>query len=260
MLGFLRYTNGHYGRITSVWIRNIIPPFREMSEMDSAEKPLLFAPKSYQYDKSHLSEGEIEDNPLIQFKKWFGEAEDACKDTPLPPEAVTFSTAQLPSGRVSSRIVLFKELDTHGFILYSNWGTSKKARDFNTNRFGALTFFWPHLQRQVRVEGIMEKVNREISKTYFSSRPRGSKIGAWASNQSLELQTREELDEKTKEFEKKFEQLSDQEIPCPEHWGGLRLLPLEIEFWQGRLSRLHDRLVFRRDEVGHQWKRTRLSP
>ena len=259
MLGFFRYTSSHYRRITSI-CGSRVPFFREMSNINPQEKPLIFAPRSYQYDKGHLNEEEIGDDPLIQFKRWFEDAEEACKGSSLPPEAASFSTAHLPSGRVSSRIVLFKELDTHGFIVFSNWNSSKKSRDFNTNRYGALTFFWPQLQRQVRVEGIMETVSREISESYFASRPRGSKIGAWASAQSLELQTRQQLDQKTKDFEKKFELLSDQDIPCPDYWGGVRLVPLETEFWQGRVSRLHDRLVFRRDKVDEQWKCSRLSP
>lgn len=228
---------------------------------ERAETPIIFAPETYQYTKGHLNESEIETDPFIQFNKWFKQAQSSVPpNSEIIPEATTFSTARLPSGRVSSRIVLFKELDSHGFIIYSNWDKSKKLQDYETNKHAALTFFWPHNQRQVRIEGLMEQVNRPTSERYFKTRPRGSKIGAWASPQSQLINSRQELNQIYEKYEEKFKDLKDDEIPCPDFWGGMRIIPLEIEFWQGGNSRLHDRLCFRRDEVDQKWDLVRLAP
>lgn len=227
----------------------------------STEKPIIFAPETYQYTKSSLNEKDLAANPISQFHTWFEDARNTLpKDSDLIPEATTFSTARLPSGRVSSRVVLFKELDTHGFIVYSNWDRSKKAQDYDLNKFGSLNFFWPHIQRQVRVEGIMEKVSAETSARYFATRPRGSKIGAWSSPQSQVITSRDELNSIYEENEKKFENEKDADIPCPEYWGGVRIVPLEIEFWQGGMSRLHDRLCFRRETTEDKWEVVRIAP
>lgn len=231
--------------------------FRRMS----TEKPIIFAPPTYQYEKGHLNESDVNSSPIEQFHKWFDDARSTVPEgLSIIPESTTFSTARLPSGRVSSRVVLLKELDTHGFVVYSNWDQLKKAKDFDTNKHAALNFFWPHIQRQVRVEGLMEKVTRETSERYFKTRPRGSKIGAWASPQSQVIDSRDVLDEKYKHFEAKFQHLADDEIPCPEYWGGVRIVPLEIEFWQGGMSRLHDRLTYTREEVAGNWEVSRISP
>ncbi|CUM64260.1 uncharacterized protein PRCAT00001857001 [Priceomyces carsonii] len=229
---------------------------------EKTENPIIFAPKTYQYDKGHLSEEEVGADPIEQFHRWFDEAQKYKPEGSLfIPESVTFSTARLPSGRVSSRIVLFKELDAKGFIVYSNWDKSKKSEDFKSNKYASLTFFWPYLQRQVRVEGVMEKVTRETSERYFKTRPRGSKIGAWSSPQSQKISNREDLNSLCSEYERKFKDLKDDEIPCPEYWGGVRIVPLEIEFWQGGLNRLHDRLTFRRENIENgKWDLSRLAP
>ncbi|OBA21823.1 pyridoxamine 5'-phosphate oxidase [Metschnikowia bicuspidata var. bicuspidata NRRL YB-4993] len=227
----------------------------------AAEKPLIFAPPTYQYEKGQLNEADINSNPLTQFHKWFHEAQQTLPEgLSAIPESVVFSTARLPEGRISSRVVLLKELDPHGFIVYSNWGTSKKSKDYSTNKHASLTFFWSHIQRQVRVEGVMEKVTRETSERYFKTRPRGLKIGAWASPQSEVIQSRGELDVLYKSYEEKFADLADDEIPCPDFWGGVRIVPLEIEFWQGGVSRLHDRLTFTREKTDGEWAVKRISP
>ncbi|CAN3376729.1 pyridoxamine 5'-phosphate oxidase [Diutina rugosa] len=227
--------------------------------MSRAQTPLIFAPKTYQYTKGHLTEADVAGDPIAQFHAWFGDAQQQKPEgSDFIPESVSFSTARLPSGRVSSRMVLFKELDPKGFIVYSNWDTSKKNADYETNKYAALTFFWPYLQRQVRVEGLMEKVNRATTERYFNTRPRGSKIGAWTSPQSQVIASRDELMAREHEFEEKFKDV--EQVPCPEKWGGMRIVPLEIEFWQGGESRLHDRLSFRREKVDDEWEVVRLAP
>lgn len=223
--------------------------------MNQNNDRFIFAPETYQYAKNELSEQDIIKDPFEQFHSWFKEAKESEQTL---AESTVFSTARLPSGRVSSRVVLLKELDHEGFVIYSNWGTSKKLKDFETNKYASLTFFWSSSQRQVRVEGVMKQVDYHQSNHYFKTRPRDSRIGAWSSPQSQILNGRQELDQLVEANKVKFRDVQD--IECPEFWGGVKIVPLEIEFWQGRVSRLHDRLTFTRELELSEWKLNRLAP
>lgn len=204
-----------------------------------------------EYTLQGLSEQEVDKNPLLQFRHWF----DAALQAGLPePNAMHLCTVG-ENARPSGRIVLLKELDEQGFVFYTNYH-SRKGRELNLHSFASLTFFWVELERQVRIEGKAEKVSAQESDEYFAMRPRSSQIGAWVSHQSEHLPTRELLEQKQTEYEKQF---ADQPVPRPAHWGGYRLTPDRMEFWQGRPSRLHDRISFTLEEGG-TWALGRLSP
>lgn len=204
-----------------------------------------------EYTRDGISEDSVLNNPIDQFALWF---EDALVTGQTDANAMTLSTAT-PDGKPSSRIVLVKGFDKQGFRFYTNY-SSRKGWDLEVNPHAALCFYWPALERQVRIEGTVTKLDREESASYFKSRPRDSKIGAWASEQSSEIAGREKLEERFQTLRDKFEGM---EIPLPEKWGGYLLRPAHIEFWQGRAGRLHDRILYtRQDEEG--WRISRLSP
>lgn len=203
------------------------------------------------YTLQGLNETEVDLNPFIQFKQWFDQARAA----QLPePNAMTLSTAT-PDGKPSARIVLLKDFDTRGFVFYTNYN-SQKGQELAENPQAALVFWWAELERQVRICGHVEKVSEPESDEYFYSRPFTSRLGAWASNQSEVIENRQVLETKFDELRNKY---LNQDIPRPPHWGGLRVIPVEIEFWQGRSSRLHDRLLYTAINRGN-WKIERLSP
>jgi pyridoxamine 5'-phosphate oxidase len=189
-------------------------------------------------------------NPIDLFQSWF---KDARQSGLFLPEAMTLATCS-SQGKPSARTVLLKSADPSGFVFFTNYG-SQKGTELESNPFASLLFHWPILQRQVRVEGTVSRVSREDSEIYFHSRPRGSQIGAWASIQSQKLDSRAELQAAIEKTESKYK---DQPIPLPDHWGGYRIQPEKIEFWQGRPFRLHDRLVF--EKVNGEWRTHRLYP
>lgn len=189
-------------------------------------------------------------DPIEFFSHWFRDAE---KSGLLMPEALTLATVG-NNGQPSARMVLLKSFDENGFVFFTNYG-SRKSQELTDNHKAAMVFHWGILQRQVRIEGVVAKVSQAESNDYFQSRTRGSRIGAWASKQSTKLKNRQELLQREDYYKRKFE---GREIPLPEFWGGFRLKPERIEFWQGRLHRLHDRVVFDRKDRG--WETKRLFP
>ena len=204
-----------------------------------------------QFGLSELYEADLDPNPIEQFRIWYGQA---LRAEFIYPNDFTLATST-KDGKPSARQLLLKDFDEEGFVFYSN-SESKKGSDLADNPFAALCFWWDKLERQVRVEGKVKIVSQQDADEYFHSRPIGSQIGAWASNQSTVIPDRELLDNRYKEFENKFE---DKIIPRPPYWNGYRLAPVAIEFWQGRQNRLHDRLRYKLQKDG-KWTIERLAP
>lgn len=201
------------------------------------------------YGIGALNESDVAADPIDQFARWFSDAQVAGI---AEPNAMTLATADA-TGKPSARIVLLKDVDANGFTFFTNYG-SRKGDELAANPRAALLFFWQPLERQVRIEGTVTKVSAEESRAYFAKRPRGARIGAWASRQSRSLESREALETAWKSFEAKF----PDDVPLPEWWGGYRLRPEVVEFWQGRRSRLHDRLIYSRE--GGNWALQRIAP
>ncbi len=204
------------------------------------------------YTQSGLSIRQALPHPIAQFNLWF---EQAMASAIPEPNAMTLATASA-DGRVSARVVLLKEIDPTGFVFFTNYN-SHKATALAENPKAALVFLWLELERQVRIEGVVEKINSQESDKYFNSRPRESQLGAWASDQSKEIQTRDELFEQYRQLEKTYQ---GKTIPRPPHWGGYRLVPRQIEFWQGRTGRMHDRILYVLSADGNRWEIKRLAP
>ena len=204
-----------------------------------------------EYTRGGLKEPDTDPNPIVQFRTWFDES---LASNLHEPNAMTLATAT-PDGRPSARTVLLKGFDERGFVFYTNY-EGRKGRELEANPYCALLFYWGELERQVRIEGRVRRVSDKESDTYFAGRPRGSKLGAWASEQSRPVRDRGTLEHRLRELEVEYE---GREVPRPPFWGGYRVEPETIEFWQGRENRVHDRLIYRRSEDGG-WRRERLQP
>ena len=204
-----------------------------------------------EYTLAGLTESDLAADPIEQFQKWFQQALDAGI---IEPNAMVLATAT-KTGIPSTRVVLLKSVDQRGFTFFTNY-ESRKAQELAENPRASLTFPWVALERQVVVDGTVTKTSREEAAAYFSLRPRGSRLGAWVSTQSKVIPSRQLLEERLREVERKY---PGEEIPLPPYWGGYLLAPQEIEFWQGRPNRLHDRLRYARQPNG-SWRIERLSP
>ena len=204
-----------------------------------------------EYTNAGLTENELDPNPFKQFRKWLNQA----LEVGLPePTAMTLATAT-KDGKPSARMVLLKHFDEEGFVFFTNY-KSRKGRELLRNPAAALVFYWVELERQVRIIGTAKKVSHEESEQYFRTRPIGSQLAAWASKQSEILQSRQEIEKRVLQLEAQY---TNKEIPVPPIWGGFRIKPTEIELWQGRPNRLHDRLRYALARGG-KWKIERLAP
>jgi len=204
-----------------------------------------------EYASARLDEADVSHDPFVQFARWFAEAREA---ELLEPNAMSLATATA-AGVPSVRIVLLKEFDERGFVFFTDY-RSRKGQELEENPRAALAFYWAELERQVRITGVVSYTSPKESRAYFASRPIGSRLGAWTSHQSQVIPGRGVLEEQLREVETRF---ADGAVPLPEYWGGYRLSPESLEFWQGRASRLHDRIRYVRQPPG-SWRIERLSP
>jgi pyridoxamine 5'-phosphate oxidase len=205
-----------------------------------------------EYARARLDEADVSHDPIVEFARWFAEAQEA---QVTDANAMTVATATA-EGLPSARIVLLKAFDERGFVFFTDY-RSRKGAELEANPKAALVFYWAELDRQVRITGGVALTSREESERYFRSRPLGSRLGAWASHQSRVIPGRAALEADLREIEARFE---DGNVPLPAHWGGYRVVPDAIEFWQGRESRLHDRIRYLREGGGRGWRVERLSP
>jgi pyridoxamine 5'-phosphate oxidase len=212
--------------------------------------PLSLADLRTEYKRASLDERDVAPDPFVQFGRWFKEAQGA----QVPePNAMSLCTVD-EHGRPSARIVLLKEVDARGFVFYTNQA-SRKGRDLAARPQAAILFFWAELERQVRIEGSVEVVDAATADAYFRTRPRASRIGAWASPQSATLPDRAALEQRFADADRRF---PGDDVPRPPRWGGYRVVPAAFEFWQGRPSRLHDRIAYGQEDSG--WRTRRLAP
>jgi pyridoxamine 5'-phosphate oxidase len=214
--------------------------------------PAAIADLRREYARARLDERDVSHDPMVEFARWFAQAQEA----QLPEfNAMTLATATA-DGSPSARVVLLKAFDERGFVFFTDY-RSRKAAELEANPRAALVFYWGELERQVRITGGVALASREESELYFRSRPLGSRLGAWASHQSRVIPGRAVLEKDLREIEGQF---PDGNVPLPPHWGGYRVVPDAIEFWQGRESRLHDRIRYVRESGGKGWRVERLSP
>ncbi|MDC3224607.1 pyridoxamine 5'-phosphate oxidase [Mariniblastus sp.] len=205
-----------------------------------------------EYENHGILDSELTSNPMPLFRQWYNLAVEKCPGPWFEPNAMSLATSDL-NGNVTNRIVLLKQIEDDTIIFFTNY-ESEKGRQLSENPQASVVFNWPYLGRQIRIRGSVIRTSREISETYFHSRPRGSQIGASASLQSSIVSSRNELDERKTALQEKHR---DQEIPLPDNWGGYNINPSQIEFWQGRLDRMHDRILYKDD---NGWTSMRLSP
>jgi pyridoxamine 5'-phosphate oxidase len=218
----------------------------------SGPTPDPLADRRHSYDRDTLDETRAATEPFAQFRSWI---DDALAADLLEPNAMTLATVD-EQGHPAARIVLLRGWNERGFVFFTNY-VSAKGRELGRNPSAALVFFWDRLERQVRINGSVEKLRAEESDAYFERRPRGSRVSAWASPQSQIIPSRAVLEERMAATDLRFTGIN---VPRPPHWGGYRVVPERIEFWQGRPNRAHDRLVYTRERLHDSWKRDRLAP